>query len=98
VKHVAGPGKAPPEFWKAKFSKQDALVPLHLRLFWSWRAAGAWQVHTNPRLAFASQPALYKLYLTHEMTGTDERQDDAVCADFLGLLLPELEKALAARP
>jgi hypothetical protein len=96
VTFAAGSGRAaPPEFWKAKFSKPDALVPVHLRVNWSWRAGGAWKAPANPRWAFAGLPVLYKMYVTYEL-GADERLDDAVCAEFLGLLLPELEKALAA--
>src|SRR5262245_197933 len=87
VKYEAAAGLAPPsEFWKAKFSKQNAIVPLNVRVFWSWRAADAWRAPSSPRLAFAGEPVLHKLYVTHELTGADERQDDAVCAEFLGLL------------
>jgi Protein of unknown function (DUF3485) len=91
-------GAAPPEFWTAKFSKQDAPVPLNLRLFWSWHTRAGWQVARNPRLEFAAEPALYKLYVIHEMDGLDDRRDDAICADFITAFLPALQQALAAEP
>jgi hypothetical protein len=86
----------PAAFWKARFSKQERGVPVHTRVFWSWHARGAWQAPDSPRLTFAGLPAVHKLYLTCEMPGADERHADALCAEFLGLLLPELEKALFA--
>jgi hypothetical protein len=99
VKHVAGAGTdMAPEFWKGKFTKPEALVPVNLRLFWSWRATHGWKAPANPRWTFAGQTVLFKMYVTHEMTGADERQADAVCADFMRLLLPEVEQALAAQP
>jgi hypothetical protein len=97
-KYAAGSAKSNPEFWKAKFSKPNALVPVHLRLFWSWRTMDGWKAAQNARLEFASQTMLYKLYVTYEMTGADDQQDDAVCAEFINLLLPELERALAPQP
>jgi hypothetical protein len=68
---------------------------VNLRLFYGWRTADGWKVSNNPRLDFARQPVLYKMYISHEMTESDERQGDAACAEFIRLLLPELEKALA---
>jgi len=37
--------------------------PAELRLFWSWSTGGPWQAPANPRLTFARQRALYKLYV-----------------------------------
>jgi Protein of unknown function (DUF3485) len=86
------------EFSMAKFGKPEALVPQKLRVFWSWRGDGGWTVPGNPRFAFASQPVIHKLYVTHEMVAADERQDDAICTEFINLLVPALDKALTAQP
>lgn len=94
----SAPEQAAPEFWKSTFVKKDSLAPVNLRLFWSWRASNHWQVPGHPRFDFARQPVLYKMYIAHEMTGIDERQDDAICAEFMQLLLPELERSLSAQP
>ncbi len=99
VKHLAAADEgAPPEFWKSRFSKPDAVVPVNLRIFWSWRTSDGWRVAQNPRFQFASQPVLFKMYVTHEIAGADARQEDAACAEFMNLFLPELEKTLAAPP
>jgi hypothetical protein len=100
VKHAAQGGQlAPPaEFWKGKFSKQDALVPAHMRVLWSWHAQGAWQAADRPRWSFAGLPVLHKMYVTCPLTSGDDRQEDAVCAEFLAVFLPELEKALFTKP
>jgi hypothetical protein len=98
VKHKAAAREdaPPPELWKAKFSKPDALVPFNLRVFYAWRASQGWQAAQNPRWQFAGQPVLFKMYVTHVIAGSDEKREDAACTEFINLLLPELEKTLAA--
>ena len=93
VKHVVG--DPPAELWRSKFSKAGATIPVYQRVYWSWHASGAWKAAQNPRLQFAGQPVLYKMYVTHAMTGGDEKLEDAACAEFMNLLIPELEKNLA---
>jgi len=87
-----------PEFWMAGFAKGSTLVPVHRSVYWSWSATGAWQAPDNPRLAFASSPILYKLYVTCESVPADETQENNVCREFLTELLPELQKALFDDP
>jgi hypothetical protein len=99
AKHLApgGEKKTERELWKGSFAKQDALVPLKMRVFWTWRADNRWTVSNNPRMEFARQPVLYKMYITHEMPGFDERQDDAMCAEFMDVLFPELDRFLSTQ-
>jgi hypothetical protein len=94
VRAGKGPGTA--EFWKAKFSKPGA--GQHLRVFWSWHARGGWRAADSPRLSFAGLPALHKLYVTCELLTSDGKQEDAACAEFLALLLPELDRTVFATP
>ncbi|HKM53919.1 MAG TPA: exosortase-associated EpsI family protein, partial [Isosphaeraceae bacterium] len=42
------------QFRTARFRKKTAADPTFLRIFWSWNAAGAWEVPDDPRWAFAS--------------------------------------------
>jgi hypothetical protein len=98
VVHLASGARTVPEFWMCKFSKPEALVPAELRLFWSWRAAGGWKASDNPRLQFAGQPVLYKMYVSHVTTGIETRQDIAACHEFINLLVPELERVLTGQP
>jgi len=86
------------EFWKAKYEKPQAIPPVRMRVLWSWHAEGAWQVPANPRMSFAGLPALYKLYVTCSLNGFQEARDDALCAKFLKVFLPELDKSLFAAP
>ncbi len=82
------------EFWWAKFVKNGPDVSDTLRIFWSWNADGRWQAPDYPRLVFAGQPALFKLYLVHHLTRPDETVDNDPSVELMQLLLPELEKCL----
>jgi hypothetical protein len=83
-------------FWAAKFSKREAAVPSHLRLYWSWYGRASWQAPDNPRLEFAGLPALYKLYVIQDLARPDEPLEEEACKEFLRELLPELEKCFRA--
>ena len=63
VKFSVNPDGRGAEFLKADFERQESFPPERLRVYWSWNATGTWSVPANPRLAFASRPLLYKLYL-----------------------------------
>jgi hypothetical protein len=91
-----GKGSGPAEFWKAKFSKPAA--GQHLRVFWSWHAPGGWHAADSPRLTFAGLAALHKMYVTCELLTGDGRQEDAACAEFMALLLPQLDKTVFRNP
>ncbi len=89
---------APAMFWKSRFSKPDALVPLNLRLLWSWYGKSGWQAPGNPRIEFAGSPALYKLYVIREMDGRDDQRDDAICREFLAAFLPAFDATMPNDP
>jgi hypothetical protein len=76
--------------------KDDAAFATELRIFWGWGAKGKWQAPTNPRVAFANERALYKLYAVREKTETDMKPEDDPCVQLLQLLLPELDDKLLA--
>lgn len=86
---------APAEFFTAVFAKPKAADAPSLRILWSWNGAGAWETSDNPRLAFARNPALYKLYIVREMATPAERSGDDPAVEFAKLLLSELKKALS---
>ncbi|HXG11930.1 MAG TPA: exosortase-associated EpsI family protein [Gemmataceae bacterium] len=90
----AGSLEHPAAFRTAPFFKTSAADRSQLRIFWSWNATGQWVVPRNPRLTFARRPFLYKLYLIREMTAADEPLEADPCLEFLGLLLPELQRCL----
>lgn len=86
--------KPPAIFRNALMVKTDAPLPTYLRILWSWSADGAWTAPQNPRLAFASQKALYKLYVIREQRSLDETTSDDAGQKFLQVLLPELQQVL----
>lgn len=86
-----GPDMPKGELWTARFVKEKADSRSNLRLFWSWHTAGGWKVADNPRLAFAGEKQLYKLYVIREMATADEPIDTDPCIEFMRVLLPALE-------
>jgi hypothetical protein len=86
----------PAAFWTAGFSTPGLPIPQHLRVFWAWNTAGPWQAPKNPRLVFAPQRALYKLYVLCETMPADEGLEERLCTEFLPVLLPALQEALSA--
>jgi uncharacterized protein DUF3485 len=87
---------APPaQFWTAPFTKSEPDGPVHLRVYWSWSAGGAWQAPDSPRVAFAACPALYKLYVIQETAAAPGRPDEGPAAEFLRKALPTLNEVLS---
>jgi hypothetical protein len=85
---------APAEFFTTVFAKPKSVDSAALRLLWSWNGAGAWETSDNPRLTFARNRALYKLYIVREMATSVERPGGEPAVEFAKLLLPALQKAL----
>jgi hypothetical protein len=82
------------EFWVYRFRKRDSALPVHLRVLYSWGAAGAWQAIETPRLTFARERVLYKMYIVRELPNPDEPLKGDPALDFVRVLLPELQKSL----
>jgi hypothetical protein len=88
------PGPPAAEFWVYRFRKRDSAIPVHLRVLHSWGAAGSWKAVESPRLAFAREHLLYKMYIVRELPNPDEPLKDDPALDFVRVLLPELQKFL----
>jgi Protein of unknown function (DUF3485) len=82
------------QFMTAQMTKTTNADQQHLRIFWGWSARGSWQAPDDPRVAFARNPGLYKLYLIHEATRPGERAEDDPCVELMRQLLPELKRSL----
>jgi Protein of unknown function (DUF3485) len=93
-KSVPGDGKTPSEFWSARYVRTQADGQANLRLFWSWHTAEGWKVADNPRIAFAGESVLHKLYVIREMANPNDPAEAEVCAEFMRELLPVLEQKL----
>lgn len=82
------------EFWAADFRKDNPAVPAHLRIFWAWSGDGNWSAPNYPRLTFARQDALFKLYALRETSGEHEPYSSDPCVEFLRVFLPMLKPTL----
>jgi hypothetical protein len=82
--------------WVGRFRKVGASAPSFMRIIWSWATPGAeWKAPDNPRLAYAGERALYKLYVIRDLTTPDEGLEDDAGVQFLRQFLPALDKALS---
>lgn len=86
------------EFWTARFvrERKDGRTPL--RIFWGWLTSAGWKADENPRLAFAGERVLHKMYLIRELTTSDEPLDGDAAVAFMNDLLPELGRTLYRAP
>jgi hypothetical protein len=90
------PGSA---FFMAQCTKQGSILPENYRIYWAWNAGGHWQAPDNPRLTFARYKALFKLYVIEKLpastvAGVSDPGHKDPAVDFLGQLLPELNRSL----
>jgi hypothetical protein len=85
-------GESPAEFWTARFVKERSTGKTHLRIFWAWHGSQGWKVADHPRLAFANEKVLYKLYLIREMVQPDEPTEGDACVEFMQELLPSIRQ------
>jgi hypothetical protein len=94
------PWTAPVEattLWTARFVRPGA-DPAPLRVMWAWGTAGEWMAAKNPRLQFAREPALFKLYVVRRLSRPDESLERDPAVDFVQRLVPELRRCLTEAP
>lgn len=91
-------GPEAPEFWTARFirERKDGRTPL--RIFWGWLTSAGWKADENPRIAFAGERVLHKMYLIRELSSPDEPMEGDAAVAFMNDLLPELERTLYREP
>ncbi len=94
VHAMAPSSKSGPEFFTARMTKKDNASQNILRIFWGWREGTRWRTADNPRLAFAGEKILHKMYVIREMAHAGEAAETDPCLDFLKELLPVLERKL----
>ncbi len=82
------------EFWVSQFTRPQADVPVHLRVFWSWSDGGPWRVPGNPGRAFRRTPVLYKCYFVRQIAGQDEPVEGDPCYRLMAALVPKLNEVL----
>jgi hypothetical protein len=82
------------QFQVRDFQKSNVANPILLRVFLSWGHKGEWSVPANPRLAFAGNPYLYKLYVVREMTKANEPVEQDLATELIKDLIPQLQEKL----
>jgi hypothetical protein len=88
------PGAGPFEFDVLDMRKQGPTTSTQLRLYMAMGSRGAWSVPKRPRLAFAGQSALFKIYVTHEAPNLAESVDQGPAVELLNALMPRLQEKL----
>jgi hypothetical protein len=91
---LPGAGAAPDEFWTARYMRQRADGQNNLRIYWAWHTAAGWRAADNPRVAFAGEPVLHKLYVIRELANPNEPAEADACTEFMQEFLPLLEQRL----
>ena len=84
------------DFWTARLTKTKSDQRTQLRIFWAWTPNGQWQAPENPRITFAGQPLLCKLYVQREMNSGDDPLESDPCLEFMQSLLPTLQSTMFA--
>lgn len=85
-------------FWTANFVK-GGVIDTNLQMTWGWSdGASLWSAPANPRWTFRGLPALYKLYLSQEVTGVGSDVAAKSRNEFLRAFLPELNRTLGIDP
>lgn len=89
----------PVEFWTGLFRKEEPTQTRTLRIYWTWFSGDSWQSPPgDPRLAFARHPALYKLYVVHDVEERSAPPEKDSYLDLIRRLLPPLTRALTPEP
>jgi Protein of unknown function (DUF3485) len=70
--------------------------PSALRIFWTWHASTGWAAPEEPRLTFASESSLCKLYVVRKAGWAAGGPDRDPCNEFLDVLLPVLDRTVFA--
>lgn len=82
-------------YWRNQFVKERAAVPERLEICWAWNAGNGWQAPENPRLAYAPDRHLYKLYVVRDASADRDGQEELEARMmFLKELLPHVDAAL----
>jgi hypothetical protein len=89
-------------FWTWRMGKLDGPIPQLLNVTYAWSDDGQWKAPGyDARIAFASSPALFKLYAIREVPASVEAKDpnapvtqDDPTVQFLRVMIPELKRSL----
>jgi len=95
--YIRADGEETAEFFTGTFTREEAAGPSQLRIFWSFFARKQWESPVSPRVRFAREQVLYKLYVLRSVAASLGSLDEDPCIRLLGKLLPVLNRTLADR-
>lgn len=88
-------GNSTAEFFTTTFLKSEPTGTHSERGYWSWSGDGNWIAPKNPKLKFAGQKALYKMYVFAAVpSGAKKPGEDDYSVDFIRAFIPALDIAL----
>ena len=93
---IRGDGVEAAEFFTALFSREEASGPTQMRIFWAFSSGDRWEAPNSPRMRFARQGFLYKLYVIRNVVGSSGSLNNDPGVRLMGQLLPELKGTLFA--
>lgn len=90
------PFKGKHQFSHADFKNSAIDDASLIRVYWGWSSGDQWQTPSSPRIAFAGEPVLFKLYVSEQWFPTGNTQEDAGASKLLMAdLLPAIDAAFA---
>ena len=84
-------------FRLAEFQNPASISEDSVAILWGWSHDGDWSAPANPRVEFAGQSFLDKLYVTWSRARDDQSLDDSVPSDFLAEFLPVARSAFPTK-
>jgi hypothetical protein len=68
-----------------------------IRVYWTYGVRGEWIAPQIARIELAGTAAVYKLYTIIDQTAVSAPQSSGICREFLAVMLPAFDRAVAAR-
>ena len=82
------------EFHQADFGNAAIDDATLTRLYWAWSTDGAWESAANPRVDYAGEAVLFKLYVSEQWLPTGDTKDTGSGRLFMEQMLPVIRNAL----
>jgi hypothetical protein len=77
--------------WLARFDT-ESVPALSLSVMWAWTADGRWAASDRPRIDYAREPMLYKIYASRKI-GLRESESTDPSLELLKVLTPEIRRS-----
>lgn len=82
------------ELWRSRFSRTSPSRET-LEVFWAWGTFGDWKASDRPRLEFANESRIYKIYIQRLLSSDQSVSGGDHASLFLDPLLAEVKSSLS---